>query len=253
MAPEWVRGDRFDALMNYPLLEAILGFVGGPSLDVALVASHHQLSMHVRLTGAAAFAAALKAQVAAYEPATVASELSCPRPTTCLGSARSCSATLPRSAWPSSSRSPCLRRPASTMATRSAWTVATTRTAGEPFHRPAGRDQALRATFRDLIAGRKEHPALPADGLRVIAAADACVAIVRVRRRSPAGGETLLVVANAGSAPVSTTFELPGTRWAAVLLPVSGLAAGFRSRVAADERLAGAVPARSGAVPGAAG
>ena len=30
VAPEWLRGDRFDALMNYPLAEAILGFAGGP-------------------------------------------------------------------------------------------------------------------------------------------------------------------------------------------------------------------------------
>ena len=28
VAPEWLRGDRFDALMNYPLAEAILGYVG---------------------------------------------------------------------------------------------------------------------------------------------------------------------------------------------------------------------------------
>ena len=27
-APEWLAGDRFDAVMNYPLAEAILGFVG---------------------------------------------------------------------------------------------------------------------------------------------------------------------------------------------------------------------------------
>ena len=34
-APDWVAGDRFDALMNYPLAEAILGYVGGSSLDMA--------------------------------------------------------------------------------------------------------------------------------------------------------------------------------------------------------------------------
>ncbi len=39
-APEWVAGDRFDALMDYPLAEAILGYVGGASLDMASVASH---------------------------------------------------------------------------------------------------------------------------------------------------------------------------------------------------------------------
>ncbi len=37
-APEWLTGDRFDALMNYPLTMAILGFVGGSHLDHGLAA-----------------------------------------------------------------------------------------------------------------------------------------------------------------------------------------------------------------------
>lgn len=37
-APEWLSGDRFDALMNYPLTLAILGFVGGPDLDHGVAA-----------------------------------------------------------------------------------------------------------------------------------------------------------------------------------------------------------------------
>ncbi len=36
-APEWLAGDRFDALMNYPLTLAILGFVGGPHINRAVV------------------------------------------------------------------------------------------------------------------------------------------------------------------------------------------------------------------------
>lgn len=36
-APEWLAGDRFDALMNYPLGLAILGFAGGPDLDHAVI------------------------------------------------------------------------------------------------------------------------------------------------------------------------------------------------------------------------
>ena len=35
--PEWLAGDRFDALMNYPLGIAILGFAGGRELDMAVV------------------------------------------------------------------------------------------------------------------------------------------------------------------------------------------------------------------------
>lgn len=37
-APEWLTGDRFDALMNYPLGLAILGFTAGTHLDYAVAA-----------------------------------------------------------------------------------------------------------------------------------------------------------------------------------------------------------------------
>ena len=48
VAPEWLRGDRFDALMNYPLGEAILGFVGGSHLDMGIVTTHHEYRLWVR-------------------------------------------------------------------------------------------------------------------------------------------------------------------------------------------------------------
>ena len=38
----------FDALMNYPLAEAILGFAGGPSLDMGVVRAHHEYAGIVR-------------------------------------------------------------------------------------------------------------------------------------------------------------------------------------------------------------
>ena len=41
-APEWVAGDRFDALMNYPLAEAILGYVGGSSAGHGAVVPAHE-------------------------------------------------------------------------------------------------------------------------------------------------------------------------------------------------------------------
>ncbi len=37
-AADWLSGDRFDALMNYPLTLAILGFIGGDRLDTAVIA-----------------------------------------------------------------------------------------------------------------------------------------------------------------------------------------------------------------------
>ena len=36
-APEWLDGDRFDALMNYPLGLAILGFASAGELDQAAI------------------------------------------------------------------------------------------------------------------------------------------------------------------------------------------------------------------------
>jgi cyclomaltodextrinase len=73
-APEWLQGDRFDALMNYPLAEAILGFTGGDELNEALLHSHHEYARVARLDGAA-FAARLGELLSIYDPAVVAVQL----------------------------------------------------------------------------------------------------------------------------------------------------------------------------------
>ena len=74
VAPEWVAGDRFDALMNYPLAEATIGFVGGRSLNEPLLRSHHEYGQVTRLDGAG-FAARLRQLLAAYAPETTAVQL----------------------------------------------------------------------------------------------------------------------------------------------------------------------------------
>jgi neopullulanase len=74
VAPDWVAGDRFDGLMNYPLAEAILGFVAGPSLNEQLVRSHHEYAQIRRLDGTA-FAARVTELLGAYAPETVAVQL----------------------------------------------------------------------------------------------------------------------------------------------------------------------------------
>ena len=69
VAPDWLRGDRFDALMNYPLAEAILGFAGG-------VAARHggrpqrttSTRRSLRPLDGPAFAARLVELAAAYDP-----------------------------------------------------------------------------------------------------------------------------------------------------------------------------------------
>jgi neopullulanase len=74
-APEWLAGDRFDALMNYPLGAAILGYVGGDSLDMGIVARHDTYARTIRHLDAPAFGARLDRLMSNYDPAVVASQL----------------------------------------------------------------------------------------------------------------------------------------------------------------------------------
>jgi len=119
----------------------------------------------------------------------------------------------------------------------------------------AGRDEALRATFRDLIALRRAHPALRADGLRVVGADGACVALLRGGADDPsAAGEALFVVVNAGAEPESTQVALPGLAGRLlVALPVAGMTGGPAVEVSGDGSASLTVPARSGFVFAAVG
>ncbi|HET8784402.1 MAG TPA: glycoside hydrolase family 13 protein [Candidatus Limnocylindrales bacterium] len=74
-APEWVAGDRFDALMDYPLAEAILGYVAGPSLDQSAVDSHHEYREHLRPLDGPAFGHRLSELLGVYDPDVVAVQL----------------------------------------------------------------------------------------------------------------------------------------------------------------------------------
>jgi neopullulanase len=251
VAPGWVRGDRFDALMNYPLLEAILGFVGGPSLDTVLVASHHELSMHVRPSNATTFASAVLSQAAAYAPATVAAQLNLlsshdmPRLRTLVSGdvAAVRLAVLLQMTLPGA---PCVYygdeigiEGGNDPDCRRSFLVGA-----------AGRDEALRATFRDLIALRHAHPALRADGLRVVGAAGACVALLRggAADRTSAG-ETLLVLVNAGTEPASMTLAIPELAGRRLLaLEIGGLPAGPPVAASDDGSATVEVGARSGSV-----
>jgi neopullulanase len=90
-APEWVSGDRFDALMDYPLAEAILGYVGGSSLDWDAVRAHNEYRHHVRPLDGAGFSARLVELLGIYDPDVVAVQLNLlsshdtPRALTVLG------------------------------------------------------------------------------------------------------------------------------------------------------------------------
>jgi cyclomaltodextrinase / maltogenic alpha-amylase / neopullulanase len=68
-APEWLSGDRFDALMNYPLGQAILGFTAADSLDERVVRAHHEYGKRVQRRDGASMAAELARVMGLYDRA----------------------------------------------------------------------------------------------------------------------------------------------------------------------------------------
>jgi len=74
--PEWLEGDTFDALMNYPLTEGILSFAGAPVLDMKVVASQNEYSQSVHPIDGSDFAGYLQFLMnEAYRPAATYSQL----------------------------------------------------------------------------------------------------------------------------------------------------------------------------------
>jgi len=71
-AADWLRGDRFDALMNYPLGLAILGFAGGPDLDFDVAAGQTDYRNSLHDLDGVAFGQRLDHCLGVYDPATTA-------------------------------------------------------------------------------------------------------------------------------------------------------------------------------------
>jgi cyclomaltodextrinase / maltogenic alpha-amylase / neopullulanase len=218
VAPEWLQGDRFDALMDYPLAEAILGFAGGSRLDMAVVRSHQEFATNIWPLDGPAFGRRLVDLLSAYEPAVTAAQLNLlgshdtPRMRTILGDdlAGVRLATLIQMTLPGApciyygdevglagGKDPDCRR--AFPADKDAW------------------DHDLRAFVRALIATRASDPALRADRVDIVAAAGGAVAYQRRidDRRS-------VVVVNAGDDPARLELRLDvpdGTHLEPVDLP----------------------------------
>lgn len=198
VAPEWVRGDRFDALMNYPLAQAILGFAGGSGLDLGIVHGHDQYAANLRLLDGPAFASRVLELAAVYDPSVVASQLNllgshdAPRVRTVLGGdpARVRLAMLLQATLPGA---PCIYY-------------------GDEIGLVGGNDPDCRGAFpwdemhwepglrdsvRSLFRLRSAEPALRDGPLTVVGAADSAVALER-----GAGASRFVVAANAGDLPV---------------------------------------------------
>ena len=89
-SPEWLSGDRFDALMNYPLGLAILGFASAGNLDQAAIDGQSDYRKYLVALDGPSFAERLGHLFALHDPATTSVQYNligshdAPRPRTCL-------------------------------------------------------------------------------------------------------------------------------------------------------------------------
>ena len=65
----------YDGLMNYPLAEAVISFVGGERIDRRVVGQHFELAANIRADDGPAFAGRLERAMTVYDPAVTAVQL----------------------------------------------------------------------------------------------------------------------------------------------------------------------------------
>jgi neopullulanase len=204
-AHEWLAGDRFDAAMNYPLAQAILGYAAGAHLDRAVLATHHEYRERVHPLDGPAFAAELERIMGLYEPEVTAVQLNLigshdtPRFRTLAGG-RVDAVRLGIALQMSLPGAPCI--------------YYGDEIGMEGRHDPDNRrafpsdesawDQGLLAFVRAWTALRQREPALRQGSVRVAGADGGAVAIER-----RLGETTLVLVLDPGDAPTSLGIELP--------------------------------------------
>jgi len=242
VAPDWLSGDRFDALMNYPLAETIIGYVGGGSLNEPLLRSHHEYGRVTRLDGPE-FAERLGELLTDYAPETTAVQLNLlgshdtPRALSLLGGDIEAMelAVLLQGTLPGA---PCVyygdevgvtggKDPESRKAfpwDRSRW--------------EADLLDATRATF----TLRRAEPALRSDAVSILAAGGQALAF---ERRD--GDRRLAVALNAGDGATSIRLGAAGSD-AGVLLSTGRARIHSPRLSSSDGALAVELPPRSGAI-----
>ena len=66
--PEWLTGHQFDALMNYPLAEATLGYAAGQHLDLRIAAQHNEYQQFLVPRDGASFGRGARASACPVRP-----------------------------------------------------------------------------------------------------------------------------------------------------------------------------------------
>ncbi|MEA2676252.1 MAG: cyclomaltodextrinase / maltogenic alpha-amylase / neopullulanase [Chloroflexota bacterium] len=242
--PYWVSGDTFDALMNYPLTEALLSFTGGRHLDAEAVQTQHEYRETVHPIDGPAFANRLQHLMTMYRPEAIRAQLNLlgshdtaryltlvSRDTAALRLALLATMTLPGA--------PCI--------------YYGDEVGMQGRHDPDNRrafpwdhatwDHELLEYCRAVIALRHNQPALRHGEFRMLAANGAVVAYGRL-----AGDSGALVLLNAGDAPARLTVPTDGFA-GAELQPIKLASEPYPVLVGgADGRIEVEVAARSGAV-----
>jgi len=245
--PEWLAGDTFDALMNYPLTEAILSFVAAPVLDMEVVATQHEYRQFVHPIDGGAFAEVLTHLLtAAYRPEATAVQLNLlgshdtARFVTVAGRDKASLrlATLVQMTVPGA---PCI--------------YYGDEVGVEGRHDPDCRrafpwreeewDADLRAYIRAAVQLRHDNSALRHGLFRAVAADDNAMAYSLTLDAQP----SVVVALNAGTGAATLSFALPGTATTQLAPAAAALASSASVTIDASEGSATVeLGPRSGAV-----
>lgn len=243
--PEVLRGDMYDALMNYPFGAAAISFAGAGRIDSAVAGAHATIGANVHSDDGPTFARRLDEILTAYDPDVVAVQLNLldshdtPRALS-LASGDIASvriATLIQMTVPGA---PCIYY-GDEIGLPGVFDPDCRRTF--PWDRPEAWDRGLLDYVSAAARLRHENPVLRRGGFRIVAAEGAAVAYLR-----SSGDAAVLVALNNGEDALEIELDLPELP-ARTLLPV--LLPGDAPYAAVEVgtgRTAISIPARSGRV-----
>ncbi len=217
-AKRWLKGDMWDAVMNYQITAACLGFFGGENLDLAEARRPSSFS-HVREFSGQEFADEIGRVTSMYAAEVVASQLNLldshdmPRFVTCCRGDRDAL----KMAWLfvcSSAGAPCI--------------YYGDEVGVDGGHDPDCRkgfpwdesdwDVDLRNWFIACIQLRKHHVAMRSTDRKLLAASESAVAFV-----SNADGQNVITAFNAGKTQTKLEFKFNSTqKWKSLLQTGSG-------------------------------